>query len=409
MGVRQVVERIREATRSGGAQISGLTALLEVCFVNAAADTFVAIALADTVFFAVPAGQARAKVALYLLTTMAPFALLAPVVGPLLDRFSHGRRIALAATFLARAALAWALAGHDKGLTIYPVALGVLVGSRAFSLAKSSAVPRVLPPGTTLVQANSRLAITGVAAAVFMGPLALLLSKVFGHSMVLRFAAVLFVGGVLLCISLPSHIDDVTGETRAHGVALPTHRKGIQNVGGTPHALRSQAAMRGLMGFLTLFLAFQLRGNGNGTVALGGLAAAASLGSAGGVGLGNLMRRQRPEGLITVALGFAVLACIAGALIYSIPIALLVALVVSLSTALGKIALDSVIQRDVDPTAQASAFGKAETALQLAWVLGGALGLIPWSGTWGFGFAAVGILVALVVRIASGGARALPS
>lgn len=405
MGVRQVVERIRSATRSGGAQGSGLTALLELCFVNACADTFVAIALADTVFFAVPAGQARAKVALYLITTMAPFAMLAPVVGPLLDRFSHGRRIALAATFLARAALAWALAGHDKGLTIYPVALGVLIGSRAFSLAKSSAVPRVVPTGSTLVQSNSRLALTGVAAALTMGPLAIGLSKAFGHSAVLRVASVIFLGGVLLCTALPDHIDDVAGETKARGVALPSHKPGAPSLGGTPHALRSQAAMRALMGFLTLFLAFQLRGHGNGTAALGGLALAASAGSAAGVWLGNVMRRHRPEGLLSISLGLCVLTCVAGAIVYSIPVALIVALVVSLSANLGKISLDSVIQRDVDQSAQASAFGKSETALQLAWVIGGGIGLIPFSGTWGFGLAAVAIALAFVSRLATGGAR----
>ena len=50
--------------------------------------------------------------ALYLLVTMVPFALLAPVVGPLLDRFRHGRRYALAATMLGRAFLAWLISDY---------------------------------------------------------------------------------------------------------------------------------------------------------------------------------------------------------------------------------------------------------------------------------------------------------
>src|SRR3712207_7228956 len=45
-------------------------------------------------------------VALYLLVTMAPFAVVAPVIGPLLDRLQRGRRVALGAASLGRAVLA---------------------------------------------------------------------------------------------------------------------------------------------------------------------------------------------------------------------------------------------------------------------------------------------------------------
>jgi len=54
---------------------------------HAAGDALVAVALAGTLFFSVPTGQARGHVGLYLLLTMTPFALLSPVVGPILDRW----------------------------------------------------------------------------------------------------------------------------------------------------------------------------------------------------------------------------------------------------------------------------------------------------------------------------------
>lgn len=406
MGFADSVSRLRTRTRAGGAGASGLASLLEVCAINSAADTFVAIALADTVFFADPA-EARGRVAIYLITTMAPFALLAPIIGPLLDRFSHGRRIALAATFLVRGFLAWSLAGslagNKQNLAIYPVALGVLIGSRAFSVAKSSAVPRVLPHGVGLVQANSRLSIAGVVAAVISAPLAVGINKVFHHGAALRVAALIFLIGVLLSFALPSHVDSSRGETRAIGVALPTGRKrGGTDLGGTPHALRSQAAVRGLIGFLTLFLAFKLRGDANhngSTAALGALAAAASLGSALGVGIGGRLRRFAPEGLLTMALLTSLVACALGAFFYTVPFAIVIALAVATAASLGKLALDSVIQRDVVPSAQASAFGKSETALQLAWVVGGALGLIPWAGPIGFGLAAFAMAMAFLSRL----------
>ena len=48
--------------------------------------------------------------AIYLLVTMAPFVLVAPVIGPVLDRFRHGRRGAIAGSFALRAFLAWVMA-----------------------------------------------------------------------------------------------------------------------------------------------------------------------------------------------------------------------------------------------------------------------------------------------------------
>ncbi|MGZ8734023.1 MAG: MFS transporter, partial [Acidimicrobiia bacterium] len=54
-------------------------------------DACVTVALAGTLFFNISPGAARPKVLLYLLLTVAPFALVAPVIGPLLDRSRGGR------------------------------------------------------------------------------------------------------------------------------------------------------------------------------------------------------------------------------------------------------------------------------------------------------------------------------
>jgi hypothetical protein len=154
-------------------------------------------------------------------------------------------------------------------------------------------------------------------------------------------------------------------------------------------------ALRALVGFLTLFLAFRLRADGSGSANLVGLAAAALAGQAAGITLGNRLGRRRPEALVGAALLLAAAACLAGAVFYSLPVALLVALAATLAASLGKLALDAILQRDVPELVRNSAFARSETALQLAWVAGGALGLAPISGTLGFSVAAGWTVVAV--------------
>ena len=93
-----------------GAGESGLSRLIELHAFNAAGDAAVAISLAGTLFFQVPTGEARGQVALFLGLTMLPFAIVAPLIGPFLDRFSHGRRGRSASTMAIRAFLCWVLA-----------------------------------------------------------------------------------------------------------------------------------------------------------------------------------------------------------------------------------------------------------------------------------------------------------
>src|SRR5512142_3293122 len=158
---RWVTRGVRTARHRGGAGELGMMRLLDLHAASCAGDTLVTMGLAGTIFFNVGAGEARGRVALYLLLTMAPFALVAPVVGPVLDRFRHGRRYALAATMLGRAFLAWLISDYINGFGLYPAAFGVLVLSRAYGVARSAAVPRVLPAKLGLSEAGARASVFG--------------------------------------------------------------------------------------------------------------------------------------------------------------------------------------------------------------------------------------------------------
>src|SRR4029077_2356448 len=108
------------------------------------------------------------QVAIALLVTMAPFAVLAPLIGPLLDRLQQGRRFILAGTLLGRGALCWGMAGavfyHDS-VTLLPAAFGVLVLQKAFGVTRSAIAPRLLPAEITLVTANARSSLASLIAS----------------------------------------------------------------------------------------------------------------------------------------------------------------------------------------------------------------------------------------------------
>jgi len=396
---------MRRAARRGGGQESGLAGLLDLSFASSAGDALIAVALAGSQFLSIHPGEARSKVAMYLLTTMAPFAVLAPVIGPTLDRFAHGRRIALGVTMLARAALALTMARHLNSLYLYPIALGLLVLSRAFGVARSAVVPRVLPPGLTLVKVNSRLTLTGVVAGLIVAPAGYGVASAVGYEWTLRLAAVIFGGGLFLAWVLPPHVDSAAGERPAKGLAaaaVPGAGGRVRRVlGELPAALRSAMAVRACVGFLTLYLAFLLKENGSGLSGVAALGAAAGVGSAVGVFLGGRLRASRPELLIILGLAAASASCLSATLFYSLGTSLAAAFVTTMAGSMSKLGLDAVIQRDVAEDTRASAFARTETGLQLAWVVGGAIGLIPLPGVAGFALAAGGMALALLFELSA--------
>jgi MFS family permease len=405
----RTARRIRRATHAKGAGESGLGRLIELHGVNTAGDAMLAVALANTLFFSVPTGEARGRVALYLLITMAPFAVLAPVVGPLLDRFRHGRRYAIAATMLARCFAAWVLAGAvtDNGLSLYPAAFACLVASKAYGVSRSATVPRLLPVGGTLVAANSRISLAGIVSGTVGAGLAGLLSLA-GPEWSLRVTFLVFLAGMVLALRLPGRVDSTEGETRT--------TLSLDDTGPIPRrttvgpsvvtALRANGALRAFSGFLLMFLAFLLRehpvGGLDDTVALGLVAAAAGVGSATGTLIGARMRSRAPITVVVTVLGLETAAALAGAIAYGVATVLVVAFTAGLAQALGKLSLDAVIQRDVVEAVRTSAFARSETLLQLSWVVGGGVGIaLPLDGALGLGLATAVLLVMLALTLRS--------
>ncbi|MCW2838337.1 MAG: major facilitator superfamily 1 [Marmoricola sp.] len=390
------LRQARRASRAEGAGDSGLYRLIELHAFNAAGDAAVAISLAGTLFFAQP-GEARGQVALFLGLTMLPFAVVAPLLGPFLDRFSHGRRWAIGATMALRAFLCWLMADAvaSQSLAMFPTALGVLVSSKAYGVARAATVPRLLPPGLSLVKANSRISLAGVVGAAVAGPLAGVAST-FGAQWSLRFAFVVFAGATILSILLPAKADAHTGELP---VSLSGDTRKFRVPADVVFALRCNAGLRMLSGFLTMYMAFLLRQHPfpgwehRTTLLMGLVIGAAGLGNTIGIALGSMLRRLTPTVTVVVALLADATAATAAAVFYGLLPAIALGLTAGVAQAMGKLVLDATVQRDVPERHRTSAFARSETLLQLSWVLGGFMGialpLIPRLG--------LGVLAALMV------------
>ena len=236
--------RVGRARARGAANEVGMVRLFDLHALSCAGDTLIAIGLAGTIFFNVPLGEARSKVALYLLITMVPFALLAPVVGPLLDHFRHGRRYALAATMLGRAFLAYVISDHLLGCGLYPAAFGVLALSRAYGVARSAAVPRLLPEGIGLSQVGARASVYGTFAGAVVAPIGLA-AFWFGPQWPLRVASVHLPGrhGDLAAAAAPRRLRPARGGAPAvprDAAAAPRRRPPALRQAGRRHPDRQR-------------------------------------------------------------------------------------------------------------------------------------------------------------------------
>lgn len=400
---RFTMQQARRASRAEGAGESGLSRLIELHAFNAAGDAAVAISLAGTLFFQVPTGEARGQVALFLGLTMLPFAIVAPLIGPFLDRFSHGRRWAIGSTMAIRAFLCWALATAvaTDSQWLFPAALGVLVASKAYGVTRAAAVPRLLPAALTLVKANARVSLAGVVGAAISAPIAVLASTA-GSEWSLRYAFVLFVLATIWAIRLPERVDSSAGEEQLVLMPGPTAGPRARNRRRMPSAvafaLKANCGPRWLSGFLVMFMAFLLRDNPIGDwrpeVLLGLVIGAAGLGNTLGIALGSLLRRIDPALTVVLALVADAVAVLVAALFYGLLPLVLLGVTAGLAQSLAKLSLDSTIQRDVPERVQASAFARSDTSLQLAWVIGGFVGIaMPLMPRLGLGIATA-VLVA---------------
>jgi MFS family permease len=341
---------------------------------SAAGDGLVAVALAGTLFFAVPVAAARPRVALYLLVTVAPFAVVAPLLGRLLDGRRGAARVALAAALLLRALLAFLAVARIQSLLLYPLAFGLLVCSRAHGISRSALVPELAGPTAELVAVNGRMARVAAVGGTLGALLGVGLAKLLGGGAVLLAAALAFAAGALLAATVPAPWHRRRPPAAADRPERRRHPR-LARLAPPPARVRlartASAAARAAGGFALFLLAFALRRRGVSAAGLGLLLA--GLGVGGVVGAFLLPRAGRllkEEGLLGAALilsGFTLLA-LAGRV--GLATAGLAGLLLGAAVAAARLGFDSLVQREVAPAARGTAITRAETAFQLAFVAG---------------------------------------
>jgi hypothetical protein len=209
-GTGRFVHRLSGAS---GASRTGFSHLLELTAAGGFGDAFVAIALAGSLFFSTSVEEARGRAAVALLVTIAPYAILAPLIGPLLDKVRQGNKFILMGTLLARGLLCWGMSGEGNDvLMLLPAAFGVLVLQKAYVVTRAAVTPRLLPSEITLVTANARSNLASLIATTTGAAVALGVDKIMGGgsqgaAWVLRVATVIYLVAMIPGLRLPDTVD----------------------------------------------------------------------------------------------------------------------------------------------------------------------------------------------------------
>ena len=375
----------------------GMSRFRRLALVHAAmmaGEATLVVALADSFFFDVDLDAARSRILLFLLVSFAPFLVIAPLVGPFIDRLTGGRRFVIRGVALSRIGLQILLALTIDSWVSYPLVFSILVLQKTYVVSKSALVPAVVRTESELIEANSKLGlIAGITGAIAVIP-SLAIQFLFGSTATLIYGIGYFVVAFFLAGGLPREAVSPRRRRRRRP-PVPVE------VG---YAAGVTAILRGTSGFVLFQIAFWFRATGVADVVFALAVAASALGTMAGNALAPRVRdRVVEENLLIGALGILVVIGFGAALVPWTPTAVVVVAVVAIAGALARLAFESIVQRDAPPLDRGRLFAVFETRFQFAWVAAGVVPvMIPLSGPVGFAVvAALGVvgLVAFARRL----------
>ena len=354
---------------------------------TACGEAAFAIALADSLFLSISPDAARSKVLLFLAVSLAPFAVIAPFIGPVIDRVPGGRRITVLIVNILRCITVVLMIQRINSVALFPLAFISLVLSRTYAVSKTALVPTLVGSDQELVAANGSLGLLagliGFAAAVPAGLLQLVDSR-----LTLSMSALMFGLAGLVSLQLPRHVA-TTPKTANESEIIELKGSGVR------HAALAMMLLRGMVGFLFFHVAFWLRDEQAGTawfaLALGLSSLATMLANA----VSPLVRRWISERtMMILSLAVISLTGILSGVLGSITAGIVLIAVSNGMGSIGRLAFESIIQREAPDANRARTFVKFETVNQLAWVCAG-LAAVVFTFSGEVGFAIIGVASAL--------------
>jgi hypothetical protein len=397
-GGARVVASVRATFTSRG---RGFRHLAQTHAGSVAGDTLVALALANTLFFSVPSAEARENVALYLLITLAPFAVIGPFLGRVFARLPTAYRASLILSSGLRVPAAVGLAiWLDVLIVLLPLAFLSLVLSRFHGIARGSVLPVVVEGPHELISANAHLARIGVLGSAIVLPVGGLALWLFGPIAVLILSAGVFAWSAASAIGLPT----LRLEKREHAAVVSVR---------VPRSVRlarfATAGVRFLNGFLLLLIAFSLReSTDSSALDLGTVLVAGGIGFFLAAVLTPMIERYMGEEPMVVAgLAIEAGAAFVSAQIFGVAAAAALAAAAGLAWGTAKFGFDGLLQATVPVEIRGRSFTNAETFFQTTWVVGALIPVVVEMSP-AFGLTVAG-LIALFLQVVYISAMLVPA
>lgn len=352
-----------------------------------AGEASLAISLADSLFLSISPDAARSQVLLFLALSLAPFAVLAPLIGPFIDRLPGGRRLTVCGVGVLRVLLLLGMMRYLDSLVLFPIAFASLVLAKVYVVSRSAIVPTVVESDDALLAANGKLGrLGGVVGFVAGGPAVLL--QLIDSRLSLAMSAICFALAAIASLALPRNVaaaPDPAGQDELRELQLPEVR----------WSAFAMLILRASVGFVFFHLAFWFRDQKAGKAWFGLAVAVLSLAIFAANSIGPMLRRKMTERTIldTTLVVVSMTTLIAG-FVGGVTWGIVVIGVVNAMAATGKLAFESIVQANAPDANRARAFTRYETRNQVAWVSAGLLAVIVTPSDQA-GFAIVGVATGL--------------
>ena len=358
-------------------------------------DAMINLSLVGSLFFSVSLDASRSRIMLYLLLTAAPLAIVAPVIGNVLDRTRFGYRIAISGSQVLRAVVSLAMIGSLLTVALYPLTFVVLVCRKVYALAKTALLSQMTDDRQELLHADTHIARTGTIVGGIGTVVGGVLLATGSVQVMLLIAAPSFLVAAIVSRRLPHPVPSIRTMSMPRLSEVIPRRIWSATVAVT--ALRSAA------GALTYLLAFAIkRGGGDEWIFAAGLLAAGVGGLLATVLASRLHRWLEPDGVLVLALLVPGVICAIGVVTIGNFGVLAIAFSIGLG---GGVATRSitVLNASVPSLARGRTIARSELLFQIATLVGAALA-VQYAPSPKPGFTVVSVLL-IITGVAYGFGR----